>query len=136
MPAVHNTMQWISRALVVLVFASNMYCAISFVVNPASFVDAYQLSGEGARAAIAGIGIAFAMWNVTYIPLIVFPYKYRAVFGIVIAQQLVGLAGEIWIYQGLGLSQAILASSIMRFIVFDAVGLVLLIIAGVIALRG
>lgn len=126
-----TTREWVIRLLVFAVFASNMYCAITFFVNPGAYVDAYQLSGEGARAAISGIGIAFAMWNVTYVPLIVFPYKFSMLIWIVIAQQIIGLAGEIWIYSGLGLSQAIVASSIMRFVLFDTVGLVLLIIAGI-----
>lgn len=129
----HTYRHVIARILIVLVFASNMYCALSFFITPGAFTDAYQLSGEGARAAIAGIGVAFTMWNVTYLPLIVFPYRFKVLFVVVLVQQIIGLAGEAWIYQGLGLSQAILASSIMRFIIFDAIGLVLLLIAFVLS---
>lgn len=127
--------QWIARILVLLVFASNMYCALSFFISPGAYVNAYQLSGEGANAAIAGIGVAFAMWNVTYIPLIIFPANFRFMFVIVIAQQIIGLAGETWIYMGFGLSQAVVASSVLRFIIFDSIGLVLLIIALVLIMR-
>lgn len=124
-----TTKHIIARILILLVFASNMYCAISFFLTPEAFTSAYQLSGEGAAAAIAGLGVAFAMWNVTYIPLIVFPYRFKVLFIVVLFQQIIGIAGETWIYQSLGISQALLASSIMRFIIFDAIGLVLLVIA-------
>ena len=123
----------VARILILLVFASNMYCAISFFLEPATHVAAYQLSGEGAEAAIMGLGVAFAMWNATYLPILVFPYRFKVLFAVVIFQQIIGIAGETWIYQSLGLSQALLASSIMRFIIFDAVGLVLLVIAFVLS---
>ena len=126
---------WAARALVALVFASNMYCAVSFIADPGAYTSAYQLSGAGAQAAVAGIGVAFSMWNVTYLPLIVFPYKFPVLFGVVIAQQVVGLAGETWIHSQLGASAAIASASILRFIVFDAVGLVLLIMACILTTR-
>ena len=125
----------VTRLLVLLVFASNMYCAAMFFLNPGDFTAAYQLTGEGAQTVIAGMGVAFAMWNATYIPLIVFPYKFTLLFWVVLAQQIIGLAGETYLYMGLGPEQAILASSIMRFIIFDAVGLVLLIIASILSMR-
>ncbi len=121
--------QWIARILVLAVFASNMYCALTFVLNPASFTGAYQITGPGAPSAIAGMGVVFAMWNATYPPVIALPDRFPVLFGVVIAQQVIGLAGESWIYSTLGPSQAILSASIMRFIVFDAIGLVLLAIA-------
>ena len=125
----------VTRLLLLLVFASNMYCALMFFLNPADYTAAYQLAGEGAEVAIAGMGVAFAMWNATYIPLIVFPYKFTILFWVVLAQQCIGLAGETYLYLGLGPAQAIVASSIMRFIIFDAVGLVLLIIALTLSMR-
>ena len=125
----------VTRLLVLLVFISNMYCAVMFFLNPGDYTAAFQISGEGAQTAIAGVGVAFAMWNVTYLPIIVFPYKFTMLFGVVVAQQIIGLAGETYLYLGLGPAQAIVASSIMRFIIFDAIGLVLLIIALTLSMR-
>ena len=125
----------VTRLLVLLVFISNMYCAVMFFFNPGDYTAAFQISGEGAQTAIAGVGVAFAMWNVTYLPIIVFPYKFTMLFGVVVAQQIIGLAGETYLYLGLGPAQAIVASSIMRFIIFDTIGLVLLIIALTLSMR-
>ncbi|MBQ9021873.1 MAG: hypothetical protein IJ113_07680 [Eggerthellaceae bacterium] len=130
-----TTKHWIARVLIAIVFAINMYCAVSFFFNPAAYVGAYQLDGEGAQAALSGLGVTFAMWNATYIPILVLPHRFRAVFAVVLAQQVIGLAGESWILSTLGASQAILAASITRFIIFDAIGLVLLLIAFLISLK-
>ena len=128
--------EWVARVLVGIVFAVNLSCAIPFFLTPGSFVDAYQLAGEGAAAAIAGMGVAFAMWNVTYLPVLFDPGRFRVVFGVVIAQQVVGLAGEIAIWRSLDAAQAVLAASIMRFVIFDAIGLVLLVIGFVLSRKG
>jgi len=117
---------WITRLLVFAVFAVNMYCIISFIFFPENFVSAYELSGVPGIAALQGIGVAFLMWNVTYPLVIIRPDKYRALFIVVLAQQIVGLVGESFILLTLPGGYDILATNIMRFIVFDAGGLVLL----------
>ena len=119
----------IARLLVAAVFASNLYCALAFVFDPASYVGAYQVEGASAHAMVQSIGIAFLMWNATY-PLVIWrPDRYRALFGVVIAQQVIGLVGESALLSTLGPELATLGTSIVRFIAFDAAGLVLLILA-------
>ena len=124
-----QTCNIVARVLVLVVFASNLYCIVQFLAFPAGFTAAYQLEGVGASAAIQGMGVAFAMWNATYPVAALKPARYRIVLGIVIAQQLIGLVGELAIYAGLGAGAEVLGSSILRFVVFDAAGLVLLLIA-------
>ncbi|MDR2716140.1 MAG: hypothetical protein LBB46_05295, partial [Coriobacteriaceae bacterium] len=85
--------------------------------------------------AIQGIGIAFLMWNVTY-PLVVFnPCKHRVLFMVVLAQQVIGLVGESVIYLTLPAGHQVLGESIMRFIVFDAAGLILLTLGFLLTLK-
>ena len=117
---------WISRLCVSAVFAVNMYCIVHFIFWPERFISAYELTGVPGVAALQGIGVAFLMWNVTYPLVIVRPDKHRALFAVVLAQQLVGLIGETYILLTLPESHAVLASNLIRFIVFDAAGLVLL----------
>lgn len=119
----------IARILYLAVFVSNMICIVAFIANPAGYIYSYQVNGAaGAEAAIEGIGVAFAMWNVTY-PFFILNRKDNRALGLaIIVQQVVGLIGELYIKAGLGPECAELADSIVRFIWFDAGGLVLLII--------
>ena len=117
---------WLARLLVAAVFAINVQCALQFVLWPDAYVGAYQLEGASAEAIVRSIGICFLMWNATYPPVIVKPERYRVLFGVIIAQQVIGLVGESLLYASLGPGLDVLASSVMRFIAFDAAGLVAL----------
>ncbi len=119
----------IARILVFVVFAWNIICAVQFISTPDAYAASYQLTGVGAQAAVEGMGIVFLMWNVTYPLVILKPSKYRAMFIVVIIQQIIGLFGEVFVLSGLGSNAGVLMGSLLRFIRFDAAGLVLLIIA-------
>ena len=121
--------EWIARVLVAIVFFINVQCALQFVIWPGAYVGAYQLEGASAEAIVRSFGICFLMWNATYPPVIARPARYRVLFGVMIAQQAIGLFGESLLYTTLGPTLPILASSVMRFIVFDGAGLILLAIA-------
>ncbi len=125
----HSIRCWIARLLVFVVFCWNMACIISFLTEPNAVMGSYQLSGEVGRATIRGMGIAFLMWNATYPAVIVAPQRFRTLFIVVLAQQLIGLIGETWIMSGLTASMSVLSSSILRFVAFDAAGLVMMAIA-------
>lgn len=111
-----------------IVFAMNVQCAMSFIMFPGDFASAYQLDGVEGNVAIQGIGIAFLMWNATYPAFIVSPRKFEILGWVVLVQQIIGFIGESAILLGLqGISDYdLLASSILRFIVFDGVGLILM----------
>lgn len=115
--------------LVALVFAINVQCALQFILWPEAYTAAYQVEGASAEVMVRTVGICFLMWNATYPPVILHPDRYRVLFGVVLAQQCIGLVGESLIRATLGPRLELLASSIMRFIIFDAAGLVLLLIA-------
>ena len=124
-----NKRVWIARVLVALVFFVNVQCAVQFIIWPQAYVSAYQIQGASAEAMVRSVGICFLMWNATYPPVIAHPERYRVLFGVVIAQQVIGLVGESLLYASLGEGLEILTSSIGRFIAFDAAGLVLLVVA-------
>ncbi|MGI6535358.1 MAG: hypothetical protein ACOX12_02905 [Eggerthellaceae bacterium] len=117
---------WLARIAVAVVFAVNVQCAAGFIANPGAFAGAYELSGDVGNYALQGLGIAFLMWNVTYPLVILSPLKHRTLFGVVLAQQVVGLAGERYVLGQLTPAHAALADSIGRFISFDAFGLVIM----------
>jgi hypothetical protein len=120
---------WIARILVSAVFTANLSAAIPFVVDPVRFTAGFELSGIPGEVSVRGLGIAFLMWNATYIPLLYHPERYRIVFTIVLAQQVIGLLGESLMLFMLPDGHGSLRSTGMRFIVFDGLGFVLLFLA-------
>lgn len=122
------------RVAFAAVFAMNVQCAVQFALWPADFCAAYELSGVAGEAAVRGIGIAFLMWNVTYPAVIVDPERFRALGWVVLVQQLVGLVGESLLLLTLPAGHDVLAASVLRFVVFDGAGLVLMAAAWACAL--
>lgn len=118
--------EWLARLAVAAVFAINVECALSFIVQPDRYAGGFELTGTPGAAAVRGLGIAFLMWNATYPLVIVRPRRSLVLFGVVLVQQAIGLAGETWLLTTLPTGHDTLASSVMRFIVFDGVGLVLM----------
>ena len=123
---------WLARLFVFAVFSVNVYCAFSFILFPELYLGPYELSGVAGTAALQGIGVTFLMWNITYPVVFVNPTRHRTVYVIVLVQQIVGLVGESIILAMMPGGHQVLAGSILRFIVFDASGLVLLIVGFII----
>ena len=119
----------IARALVALVFVVNVQCALQFILWPGSYTGAYQVEGASAEVMVQTVGLCFLMWNATYPPVIARPDRYRVLFGVVLAQQAIGLVGESLLLASLQPGLEVLGGSIARFIAFDAAGLALLAIA-------
>lgn len=117
---------WVVRLCFAFVFVVNVQCALGFALTPEAYMGAYELAGAPGRVATQGIGIAFLMWNCTY-PLVAWqPQRHRALAGVVLVQQAVGLIGESAIRATLPAGHDLLASSIDLFIAFDALGLILM----------
>lgn len=117
---------WAARLAVALVFVVNVQAAVSFLLFPENYLASYELSGVPGTIALQGLAIAFLMWNATYPLVIVDPYRYRVVFGIVLAQQVIGLVGESILLLTMESGHAQLSESILRFISFDSFGLLLM----------
>ena len=124
---------WLARIAVLIVFILNVMCAIQFIAEPIRYAGAYGLPATQESAAmVAGLGVAFLMWNVTYPAVIVSPRRFRALYVVVLIQQLVGLVGESFIWWRLinaGLGSGLMAAGIMRFVIFDAGGLIIMLAA-------
>lgn len=115
--------------LIAIVTAWNLQAAIIFIVSPQAFVQAYELSGAAGEAAVRGVGVLFLMWNVPYVFAVVDPIRYRLGLIFALLMQLTGLLGESYILTTLTMEHAVLRTSILRFIIFDGTGLVLLFVA-------
>ncbi len=118
---------WACRVCFALVFIVNIQCALSYVVMPESFAGGFQLSGVPGVVAVQGIGVAFLMWNATYPAFIVSPQRFKTLGIVVVVQQIIGLVGESAILMNLpSVGYAQLVESILRFILFDALGLIIM----------
>ena len=106
-----------------------MTAAIPYVLRPADYAAAYELTGVPGEVAVRGFGILFLMWAVPFIPAIWHPARNRIAFAIVLAMQAIGLVGESLMLIGLPPGHDVLRATGLRFIAFDGAGLALLLIA-------
>ena len=120
---------WIARLLIGVVTAWNLQAAFIFIFSPDRFAPSYELSGVAGEAAVRGIGVLFLMWNVPYLFALQNPVRYQLALCFALLMQFTGLVGESYILSTLSAENAILKSSISRFIIFDGAGLLLLVLA-------
>jgi hypothetical protein len=125
---------WIIRILIFIVFALNVTCAFQFLREPAAFAPSFDLSGEAGIMVIRSLGVLFLMWNVPYGIAILQPGRYFIALVSAVIMQFIGVLGESWIYFQI-LSLLYTKIAILRFIWFDAGGLLLLLIAMLLMLR-
>ena len=114
---------WVARLVVGAVFLMNVGCGLSFLARPDRYTAAFEVGGVPGLALVRGLGVLFLMWNATYPLVILQPDRTRALFAVVLVQQVIGLAGEIWIWLALPAGHAALQATGLRFILFDGIGL-------------
>jgi hypothetical protein len=81
------------------------------------------------------MGILFLMWNVPYAFALWHPLRFRVSLLSAVIMQAIGAAGETVLLLTFPPGYALLKSSVLRFIIFDTAGLVMLIIAGILVWR-
>jgi len=117
---------WVARVLVGAVLFANVQCAVAFWRSPAGYAPAFELAGASGEAAIQGFAVLFLMWNVPYAVALWHPRRHRAALWQALVMQALGVAGESLIWWHLPAAHVVLRESLLRFILFDAGGLVAL----------
>lgn len=120
---------WAARLLIFIVLFFNLQAAFLFMLSPESFVPAFQLEGVPGRVAVVGTGILFLMWQVPYIFAVAHPVRFKVSLWQALIMQLIGVVGESLLLAQIPIEYAQLRNSILRFILFDAGGVVFLFIA-------
>ena len=120
---------WIARLALGAVFFLNVSCAVAFIARPQAYTMSFEVHGVGGAALIRGIGVLFLMWNATYPCAIWHPWRHRWLLLIILAQQIIGVAGETWMLWMLPSGHAALEASGWRFVAFDTAGLVAMALA-------
>jgi hypothetical protein len=126
---------WIARILIGIVTFFNLQAAVLFLLYPAAYAPGFEFSGTVGNAMIQAMGLLFVMWNVPYVVALLHPLKYRMSLIEAVIMQGIGAAGETILLMFLPGSQPVLAGSVVRFIIFDGSGFVLLLIAFLITRR-
>jgi len=123
----------LARILIGLVFFVNIQAGFDFYFHPQKYSYAYELIGIPGNIAISGFGLLFLMWNIPYAFALWNPYKHRISLIQALLMQLIGCIGEIALYFRIPENQfLLLRSSLLRFILFDSVGFLLLVFASLI----
>lgn len=117
---------WLARFLIAAVTAWNLQAAFIFFTNPGTYAPAFELTGIPGAAAVRGVAVLFAMWNVPYLVACWQPRRQRISLWQALVMQALGVIGESAILLGLPDGHALLAASLLRFIAFDVAGLPLL----------
>jgi hypothetical protein len=120
---------WIARLLIAAVVAWNLQCALVFLLDPGTYAPAFELTGIPGAAAVRGFAVLFVMWNIPYLVALWQPQRNKVSLWEALAMQAVGVVGESMILFSLPTGYPSLHTSILRFIIFDAAGVVLLSIA-------
>lgn len=119
----------IARVLIGLVTFFNLQCAVYFLFRPGDYAPGFELTGVPGSAIIQGMGVLFLMWNIPYLFALVNPLKYAVSLIEAVIMQVVGVIGETFLLLALKGEHPLIKASVLRFILFDGGGLVLLIIA-------
>ena len=119
----------LARGFIGLTILWNLQAGFVFLLWPERYTAAFEQGGAPGAAALRGIGVLFLMWNVPYLVALWHPVRHRISLYEALAMQTIGLLGEGIIYLIIPIIHAALRTSVFRFIVFDALGLGLLLIA-------
>ena len=120
---------WIARLLIAVVTVWNLQAAVAFWLKPDAYAPAFALAGEPGAVAVRGTALLFIMWNIPYLVALWHPLVHRLSLWEAQTMQVIGLVGESAIFVMLPAEYAILRASILRYIAFDAVGALLLVVA-------
>ena len=126
---------WLARAAIALVLAWNVQCAVAFLAQPARYAPGFEVTGVPGEALVRGMGVLFLMWNVPYAVALWHPRRHRTSLIEALIMQAIGLVGETLLVAAVPADHALLRGSATRFILFDAVGLLLLALALWLSLR-
>jgi len=119
----------LARILIGLVFTANIQCALAFLFNPSLYIFGFGLEGAAGEQIVRAFGLLFLMWNVPYAFALVNPVKHRISLIEAVSMQAIGLIGETGILLIGGPYPYPIEITLKRFILFDGIGLVFLLIA-------
>jgi hypothetical protein len=124
-----NRSIFIARILIGIVTFFNLQCAAVFLISPARYAPAFEVTGVPGSSFVSALGILFLMWNVPYLFALFNPERHRISLIQAVLMQTIGLIGESILYFNTPLTHPLLRQTTLRFIIFDGSGLLFLLVA-------
>ncbi len=121
-----RTLLIVARLLIAMVLFFNLQAAVLFFVQPEAYMGGFGLEAAVGKPLVRGFGLLFLMWNIPYLFALANPIRHRISLVEAVIMQGLALAGESVILWLDGPFAEVVRMSILRFILFDGVGLVLL----------
>ena len=118
---------YLARVLIGIVLFWNLQCAAVFLADPERYMIGFGLNGLAGAQMVRALGLLFVMWNVPYAFALANPMLNRISLIEAVVMQAIGLTGEMLILMLGGPYPLVIEVTVMRFILFDGVGLALLI---------
>ena len=126
---IENKLIWLTRILIGGVTFLNIQCALAFLISPQSYSAGFDLSGAHGEAVIRSLGILFLMWNVPYVVALWNPVSYYMSLVEAVIMQSIGVMGESLLLWRTPQLSEVVKESVIRFILFDSIGWVALVLA-------
>jgi len=133
--AVLTKKSWIIRAFIAPVTFFNLQCSFEFLVHAERYAPSFDLYEPTGAFMIQGLGLLFLMWNIPYLYALIDPIRHATSLSEAVIMQAIGLVGETLLLFNVPSDFQNLHASVMRFILFDGSGLLLLLIAFMIRRR-
>ncbi len=124
---------WAARVLIGIVVFWNLLAAFQFLIHPGMYAPGFELEGTAGAAIIQGMGLLFVMWNIPYLFALWNPIRNRLSLMEAVIMQIIGAAGETVLLATLPGNHPVIHDTVIRFILFDGAGVLLLMIAWVIS---
>jgi len=118
-----------ARVCIAAVLLSNVQCAVVFWARPQVYAPSFDLSGPAGEATVRGFAVLFLMWNVPYVVALWHPQRHRLSLYEASVMQALGTAGETAIFGMLPAGLPAARTALMRFILFDGGGFLVLLAA-------
>jgi hypothetical protein len=118
-----------ARLAIALVFLWNIQCAFAFLFWPSRFTLSFELPHAQGEVIVRGVGLLFLMWNIPCAVALTQPLRHQVSLYEATAIQTIGVLGESLILHSLPTGHQIIHASLVRFLIFDIAGLVLLLLA-------
>ena len=124
-----DPMLWPARLLILPVLGWNLQCGLLFLLKPHVYAAGFEVVGTPGQSLVQGLGLLFVMWSVPYVVALWHPLRQRVSLVEALAMQTIGLLGESWLLARLPSGHAALRATTWRFIWFDGIGALLLMLA-------
>jgi hypothetical protein len=120
---------WIIRALIAPVVFFNLQCSYEFLVHAERYAPSFDLYDLTGTYMVQGFGLLFLMWNIPYLSALFDPIRHATSLTEAVIMQAIGAVGETLLLLNVQPDYQNLHASVIRFIYFDAGGLIPLLIA-------